>query len=29
VLLGTFGVAIGEVLRYIERRFEVWRPEIR
>lgn len=29
VLLGTFGVAIGEVLRLIERRFERWRPEIR
>lgn len=29
VLLGTFGVAIGELLRFIERRFEVWRPEIR
>jgi NitT/TauT family transport system permease protein len=29
VLLGLFGVALGEVLRYIERRFEVWRPEIR
>jgi NitT/TauT family transport system permease protein len=29
VLLGFFGVAIGEVLRYIERRFEIWRPEIR
>jgi NitT/TauT family transport system permease protein len=29
VLLGTFGVAIGEVLRLIERRFEAWRPELR
>lgn len=29
VLLGLFGVALGELLRYIERRFEVWRPEIR
>ena len=29
VLLGLFGVAIGELLRFIERRFEVWRPEIR
>ena len=29
VLLGAFGVAIGEVLRLIERRFERWRPEIR
>jgi NitT/TauT family transport system permease protein len=29
VLLGLFGVALGELLRLIERRFEVWRPEIR
>jgi NitT/TauT family transport system permease protein len=29
VLLGLFGVALGEILRYIERRFEIWRPEIR
>jgi ABC-type nitrate/sulfonate/bicarbonate transport system permease component len=29
VLLGAFGVAIGEALRLIERRFERWRPEIR
>jgi NitT/TauT family transport system permease protein len=29
VLLGLFGVAIGEAVRLIERRFEVWRPEIR
>ena len=29
VLLGTFGVALGEVLRFIERRFEIWRPEVR
>lgn len=28
-ILGLWGVAIGELLRYIERRFEVWRPEIR
>lgn len=29
VLLGVFGVAIGELVRLIEMRFEVWRPEIR
>jgi ABC-type nitrate/sulfonate/bicarbonate transport system permease component len=29
VLLGTFGIAIGELVRLIERRFEMWRPEIR
>ncbi len=29
VLLGVFGVAIGELIRIIEMRFEVWRPEIR
>ncbi|HUQ17419.1 MAG TPA: ABC transporter permease [Candidatus Saccharimonadales bacterium] len=28
VLLGVFGVAIGEIVRLIEKRFEVWRPEI-
>jgi NitT/TauT family transport system permease protein/taurine transport system permease protein len=27
VLLGTFGIAIGEVMRRIERRFDVWRPQ--
>jgi NitT/TauT family transport system permease protein len=29
VLLGLFGVVTGELLRLIERHFEVWRPEIR
>jgi ABC-type nitrate/sulfonate/bicarbonate transport system permease component len=29
VLFGIFGVVIGELLRIVERRFEVWRPEIR
>ena len=29
VLLGVFGVAIGELVRAIEKRFEVWRPELR
>jgi ABC-type nitrate/sulfonate/bicarbonate transport system permease component len=29
VLFGIFGVVIGELLRVAERRFEVWRPEIR
>lgn len=28
VLLGLFGVVLGEVVRRIEKRFEVWRPEI-
>jgi NitT/TauT family transport system permease protein len=28
VLLGIFGVALGEFVRRIEKRFEVWRPEI-
>lgn len=28
VLLGVFGVAIGEIVRLIEKRFEAWRPEI-
>jgi NitT/TauT family transport system permease protein len=27
VLLGIFGIAIGEVMRRIERRFDVWRPQ--
>ncbi|HEV2010512.1 MAG TPA: ABC transporter permease [Candidatus Limnocylindria bacterium] len=29
ILLGAFGLAIGELVRLIEQRFEVWRPEIR
>jgi NitT/TauT family transport system permease protein len=29
VLFGVFGIVIGELLRIIERRFEVWRQEIR
>jgi ABC-type nitrate/sulfonate/bicarbonate transport system permease component len=29
VIFGIFGVLIGELLRVVERRFEVWRPEIR
>lgn len=28
VLLGVFGVGIGEIVRLIEKRFEAWRPEI-
>lgn len=28
VLLGVFGVVLGEVIRRLERRFDVWRPEI-
>jgi NitT/TauT family transport system permease protein len=28
VLFGVFGVALGEMLRVVERRFEVWRPDI-
>jgi ABC-type nitrate/sulfonate/bicarbonate transport system permease component len=28
VLFGIFGVMLGEVLRIVEKRFEVWRPEI-
>ena len=27
VLLGLFGVVLGEVMRRVERRFEVWRPQ--
>jgi NitT/TauT family transport system permease protein len=27
VVLGIFGIAIGEVMRRIERRFDVWRPQ--
>ena len=29
VLFGVFGVVIGELLRVVERRFEIWRPDIR
>ncbi|MDP9280905.1 MAG: ABC transporter permease [Chloroflexota bacterium] len=29
VLFGIFGVVIGELLRVVERRFEIWRPDIR
>ncbi len=29
VLLGTFGIVLGELVRRIEKRFEVWRPENR
>ncbi len=29
VLLGGFGIVLGELVRRIEKRFEVWRPEIR
>jgi NitT/TauT family transport system permease protein len=29
VLLGIFGIAIGELMRRAERRFEVWRPQTR
>jgi ABC-type nitrate/sulfonate/bicarbonate transport system permease component len=28
VLLGLFGVLIGEVLRRVEQRFDVWRPQV-
>ncbi len=28
VLLGAFGIVLGELVRRIEKRFEVWRPEI-
>ena len=28
VLLGVFGVALGELVRRVEKRYEVWRPEI-
>jgi ABC-type nitrate/sulfonate/bicarbonate transport system permease component len=28
VLFGIFGVMLGELLRLVEKRFEVWRPEI-
>jgi ABC-type nitrate/sulfonate/bicarbonate transport system permease component len=28
VILGLFGIAFGEVVRRIERRFEAWRPEV-
>jgi NitT/TauT family transport system permease protein len=27
ILLGLFGVFLGEVIRRIERRFDVWRPQ--
>jgi ABC-type nitrate/sulfonate/bicarbonate transport system permease component len=29
MLLGVFGVALGEGLRRVELHFEVWRPQIR
>jgi NitT/TauT family transport system permease protein len=29
VLLGGFGIVLGELVRRVEKRFEVWRPEIR
>ncbi|MDQ3097548.1 MAG: ABC transporter permease [Chloroflexota bacterium] len=28
VLFGLFGVVLGEVIRVVERRFEIWRPDI-
>ena len=28
VLLGVFGIALGEFVRRLEKRFEVWRPEL-
>jgi NitT/TauT family transport system permease protein len=28
VLFGVFGVVLGELIRIVERRFEVWRPDI-
>jgi NitT/TauT family transport system permease protein len=28
VLFGIFGVILGELLRQVERRFEIWRPEL-
>lgn len=27
VLLGVFGIAIGELMRRVERRFDIWRPQ--
>ncbi len=29
VMLGGFGIALGELVRMVEKRYEVWRPEIR
>lgn len=29
VLLGLFGVVLGEVMRRVERRFDIWRPHVR
>jgi len=28
VILGTFGLVLGELVRRLEKRFEVWRPEV-
>ncbi len=28
IILGTFGLLLGEIVRRIEKRFEVWRPEV-
>jgi NitT/TauT family transport system permease protein len=28
VLFGVFGIVIGELIRVVERRFEVWRPDL-
>jgi len=28
VLFGIFGVVLGELLRVVEHRFDVWRPEL-
>ncbi len=28
VILGTFGILIGEIVRFVEHRFDVWRPQI-
>ena len=28
VLFGIFGVVLGEVIRVVEHRYDVWRPEL-
>ena len=29
IMLGIFGIAVGEIIRRVERRYEKWRPAIR
>ena len=29
IMLGLFGIAVGEIIRRIERRYDKWRPAIR